>query len=128
LASACGIAAMKGRVAGKEKSTKAPPFDETRLEDYLSQNIPGFSGPLTVQRFEPIEAMERLIEWLPKQLPPARATSLVHGDLQLDNMIFHQRAPRLVALLDWELSTLGDAPRRVYLRSPSLNKVEERHG
>jgi Phosphotransferase enzyme family len=79
---------MKGRVAGKEKSTKAPPFDETRLEDYLSQNIPGFSGPLTVQRFEPIEAMERLIEWLPKQLPPARATSLVHGDLQLDNMIF----------------------------------------
>jgi aminoglycoside phosphotransferase (APT) family kinase protein len=51
--------------------------------------------------------MDRLIEWLPAHIPPGDATSLVHGDFRVDNMIFHPTEPRVLAVLDWELSTLG---------------------
>jgi aminoglycoside phosphotransferase (APT) family kinase protein len=53
-------------------------------------------------------AMDRLVEWLPAHLPAGEETSLVHGDFRADNMIFHPSEPRVVAVLDWELSTLGD--------------------
>jgi aminoglycoside phosphotransferase (APT) family kinase protein len=53
-------------------------------------------------------AMDRLVEWLPAYLPAADETSLVHGDFRADNMIFHPTEPHVVAVLDWELSTLGD--------------------
>jgi aminoglycoside phosphotransferase (APT) family kinase protein len=52
--------------------------------------------------------MENLIEWLPRNLPAEQPGCIFHGDLRLDNMIFHPTEPRVVALLDWELSTLGD--------------------
>jgi aminoglycoside phosphotransferase (APT) family kinase protein len=59
----------------------------------------------------PIEAMERLIEWLPAHMPPsardASQVSVVHGDFRLDNLVFHPGEPRILAVLDWELSTLG---------------------
>jgi aminoglycoside phosphotransferase (APT) family kinase protein len=51
--------------------------------------------------------MERLIEWLPAHIPPGDETSIVHGDFRCDNMIFHPSEPRILAVLDWELSTLG---------------------
>ncbi len=51
--------------------------------------------------------MERLLEWLPAHVPQDDQTCLVHGDFRLDNMIFHPREPRVLGLLDWELSTLG---------------------
>jgi aminoglycoside phosphotransferase (APT) family kinase protein len=51
--------------------------------------------------------MDRLIDWLPAHVPPGDETTIVHGDLRLDNMIVHPTEPRVVALLDWELSTLG---------------------
>ena len=54
-----------------------------------------------------IDAMERLIEWLPQHIPPGDETALVHGDYRLDNLIFHPGEPRILAVLDWELSTLG---------------------
>jgi len=60
---------------------------------------------------DPIPAMERLIEWLPAHLPQDPAwrdeTRIFHGDLRIDNMIFHPTEPRVLAVLDWELSTLG---------------------
>jgi aminoglycoside phosphotransferase (APT) family kinase protein len=55
-----------------------------------------------------IPAMERLIAWLPKTIPEQTRTTVVHGDYKLDNVMFHPREPRLVAILDWELSTLGE--------------------
>jgi aminoglycoside phosphotransferase (APT) family kinase protein len=51
--------------------------------------------------------MERLIEWLPRNIPPGDDTSIVHGDLRIDNLMFDHHSSRIVALLDWELSTLG---------------------
>ena len=60
---------------------------------------------------EPIEAMDRLIEWLPAHMPASAMdesqVSIVHGDYRLDNLIFHPTEPRVLAVLDWELSTLG---------------------
>ncbi|MCM5680013.1 phosphotransferase family protein [Schlegelella sp. S2-27] len=60
---------------------------------------------------EPIEAMDRLIEWLPEHIPASARddsqVSVVHGDYRLDNLIFHPTEPRVLAVLDWELSTLG---------------------
>jgi aminoglycoside phosphotransferase (APT) family kinase protein len=54
-----------------------------------------------------IPAMDRLIEWLPRRLPRADETSIVHGDYRIDNVIFDASEPRILAVLDWELSTLG---------------------
>lgn len=54
------------------------------------------------------DAMERLIEWLPEHLPEQRRTTIVHGDYGLNNVVVHPTEPRIVAMLDWELSTLGD--------------------
>jgi aminoglycoside phosphotransferase (APT) family kinase protein len=51
--------------------------------------------------------MDALIAWLPHNIPPGDATSIVHGDFRLDNLIFHPTEPRVLAVLDWELSTLG---------------------
>jgi aminoglycoside phosphotransferase (APT) family kinase protein len=51
--------------------------------------------------------MDKLIEWLPAHIPPSDETSIVHGDFRIDNMIFHPTEPRVIAVLDWELSTLG---------------------
>jgi len=53
------------------------------------------------------EEMDRLVQWLPQHLPPDEETAIVHGDFRVDNMIFHPTEPRVLAVLDWELSTLG---------------------
>ena len=55
----------------------------------------------------PVVGMDELCDWLPDNIPPGDETSLVHGDYRCDNMIFHPTEPRVVAVLDWELSTLG---------------------
>jgi aminoglycoside phosphotransferase (APT) family kinase protein len=51
--------------------------------------------------------MDRLIDWLPAHIPPGDETTVVHGDYRMDNLIFHPSEPRIIAVLDWELSTLG---------------------
>lgn len=53
-------------------------------------------------------SMQRLMEWLPENLPAADETTLVHGDYRLDNLVFDPSQPRVIGVLDWELSTLGD--------------------
>ncbi|MCS6996132.1 MAG: phosphotransferase [Casimicrobiaceae bacterium] len=82
--------------------------DFGRHEGYLARQIARWSKQYRASETEPIEAMDRLIDWLPAHLPPGgEETALVHGDYRLDNVIFHPTEPRIVAVLDWELSTLG---------------------
>jgi aminoglycoside phosphotransferase (APT) family kinase protein len=52
--------------------------------------------------------MDRLIAWLPQNIPPEGESRIIHGDFRCDNMIFHPSEPRIVAVIDWELSTIGD--------------------
>ena len=75
--------------------------------NYFARQIERWTRQYQASVTEPIEAMERLIEWLPQHIPPGDDTSIVHGDYRLDNMIFHPTEPRILAVLDWELSTLG---------------------
>ncbi len=81
--------------------------DYGRPGNYFVRQIGRWTKQYRASETEPIEAMERLIEWLPANIPPGDETTLVHGDYRLDNMIFHPREPRVVAVVDWELSTLG---------------------
>ena len=75
--------------------------------NYFARQIDRWSRQYKASETEPIEAMDRLIEWLPKNIPAGDATSIVHGDFRADNMIFHKTEPRVLAVIDWELSTLG---------------------
>ena len=76
--------------------------------NYIERQIARWSKQYQASETEPIEAMDNLIAWLPKNIPPEAATTVVHGDYRLDNAIFHPAEPRILAVLDWELSTLGD--------------------
>jgi aminoglycoside phosphotransferase (APT) family kinase protein len=82
--------------------------DFGRPGNYFARQIDRWSRQYKASETEKIEAMDRLIEWLPQHIPPGERTSIVHGDYRLDNMIFHPNEPRVAAVLDWELSTLGD--------------------
>lgn len=82
--------------------------DYGRREGFLSRQFATWTRQYRAAESHKIEAMERLIEWLPSHLPPEVPPRIFHGDLRLDNMIFHSTEPRVAALLDWELSTLGD--------------------
>jgi aminoglycoside phosphotransferase (APT) family kinase protein len=75
--------------------------------NYLARQIDRWTRQYKASETEKIEAMDALIEWLPKNIPAGDETSIVHGDYRLDNMIFHPAEPRILAILDWELSTLG---------------------
>lgn len=75
--------------------------------NYFARQVDRWSRQYRASETERIEAMELLIEWLPKNIPPGDETSIVHGDYRIDNMIFHPTEPRVLAVLDWELSTLG---------------------
>jgi len=74
---------------------------------YIQRQVARWTQQYRASETEKNEAMERLIEWLPEHIPAAEETSIVHGDFRLDNAIFHPREPRILAVLDWELSTLG---------------------
>ena len=75
--------------------------------DYVARQVSRWSRQYRASELERIEQMDRLIEWLPLNIPPGDETSVVHGDYRLDNAIFHPTEPRILAVLDWELSTLG---------------------
>lgn len=79
-------------------------------QNYLSRQIERWTRQYRASETERLEAMERLIDWLPARLPPGlddEPGTLVHGDYRLDNLIFHPTEPRVLAVIDWELSTLG---------------------
>ena len=77
-------------------------------ENYVARQVERWSKQYRASETEQIDAMERLIDWLPKHIPAGGPARLVHGDYRLDNLIVARDRPAIVAVLDWELSTLGD--------------------
>ena len=79
--------------------------------NYFERQIGRWSKQYSASITQPIDEMDRLMAWLPAHVPAAAMdpamVSIVHGDFRLDNLIFHPTAPRVLAVLDWELSTLG---------------------
>ncbi|MBP6546563.1 MAG: phosphotransferase [Phenylobacterium sp.] len=82
--------------------------DYGRPGNYMGRQVERWTKQYKASETEHIEEMERLIKWLPESLPEQERTSIVHGDYRLDNMVLHATEPRVVAVLDWELSTLGE--------------------
>jgi aminoglycoside phosphotransferase (APT) family kinase protein len=75
--------------------------------NYFARQIGRWSKQYQLSETDPVPEMNRLIDWLPAHIPEGDETGIVHGDYRLDNMIFHPTEPRVLAVLDWELSTLG---------------------
>jgi aminoglycoside phosphotransferase (APT) family kinase protein len=82
--------------------------DFGRGEAYVARQIARWSEQYRASETAKIAAMDRLIEWLPGQVPPQARIAIVHGDYRLDNLILAPESPEIVAVLDWELATLGD--------------------
>jgi len=75
--------------------------------NYFARQISRWGGQYRASETRTVEAMDRLMEWLPEHIPDDESASIVHGDFRLDNMIIHPDEPRVIAVLDWELSTIG---------------------
>ena len=81
--------------------------DYGRPDAYVARQVKRWTDQYLASQTSDIASMNRLIDWLPAHVPEDDASSLVHGDFRLDNMIFHPSEPRALAVIDWELSTLG---------------------
>ena len=82
--------------------------DYGRPGNYFERQVARWTKQYRASETGRIESVERLIDWLPRTLPPQDRTAIVHGDYRIDNLIYAPDAPRVAAVLDWELSTLGD--------------------
>ena len=82
--------------------------DFGRADGYVARQVRRWSQQYRASAGTPIEAMDRLIAWLPDNLPPDGPARIVHGDYRLDNLILAPDENRVAAVIDWELSTLGD--------------------
>ena len=76
--------------------------------DYVARQIHRWTKQYQLSETKTIKEMNELIEWLPENIPPGDKTTIVHGDYRLDNMILHPTESKVIAVLDWELCTLGD--------------------
>jgi len=82
--------------------------DFGRGDNYVARQVERWSKQYRASETEKIEEMERLLAWLPAHLPPPAPVRIVHGDYRLDNIILAPSQPAVRAVIDWELSTLGD--------------------
>ncbi|XP_059884053.1 acyl-CoA dehydrogenase family member 10 isoform X1 [Delphinus delphis] len=96
----CKIHSVDLKAAGLE--------DYGKHGDYVARQVQTWIKQYRASETSTIPPMERLIEWLPLHLPRQQQTTVVHGDFRLDNVLFHPETAKVLAVLDWELSTLGD--------------------
>jgi aminoglycoside phosphotransferase (APT) family kinase protein len=91
----------------KVDSMKVGLGDYGRSGQYIARQLARWTKQYAELKTEHIEAMEQLSAWLPEHIPAEDPTTIAHGDYRLGNLIVHPTEPRIVAVLDWELSTLG---------------------
>jgi aminoglycoside phosphotransferase (APT) family kinase protein len=82
--------------------------DFGRPGNYMARQIARWSRQYRASETVKQPAMDALIDWLPAHLPPEGKPAIVHGDYRMDNLVFHKTEPRVIGVLDWELSTIGD--------------------
>jgi aminoglycoside phosphotransferase (APT) family kinase protein len=76
--------------------------------NYMGRQVDRWTKQYRASETVKLDTMESLMDWLPRTLPHQDRSTVVHGDYRLDNMVLHPTEPRVIAVLDWELSTLGD--------------------
>ncbi|WP_414475603.1 phosphotransferase family protein [Microvirga sp. M2] len=81
--------------------------DYGKSGNYFARQIGRWTRQWELSRTRTDANIDRLIDWLPKNIPEDDATVVTHGDFRIGNVMFHPREPRVIAILDWELSTLG---------------------
>jgi len=81
--------------------------DYGRPGNYVARQVHRWTAQYRASETERIDAMERLIEWLPAHIPAEDAAAIVHGDYRPGNLLLHATEPRIAAVIDWELSTIG---------------------
>jgi len=97
--------------------------------NYFERQLGRWAGQYCASELKPIPAMDTLMQWLDAEQPEDDGrVALVHGDYRLDNMVFHPEKPEIIAVLDWELSTLGHpfadlAYQCMQLRMPARGSI-----
>jgi aminoglycoside phosphotransferase (APT) family kinase protein len=81
--------------------------DYGRPQAYVARQLARWTKQYEASKLDDIPEMDRLIDWLNRHIPAEDETTIAHGDYRMENLIFHPTEPRIVAVLDWELSTLG---------------------
>ena len=81
--------------------------DYGRVGGYMTRQVGRWSKQYEASKTGDLPAMDKLMAWLPEHLPEDQETTIAHGDFRLENMLFHPTEPRILAVVDWELSTLG---------------------
>lgn len=82
--------------------------DYGKSGNYVARQVHRWSKQYQELDLDRIPAMDRLAEWLPENIPASEDIRIVHGDYRIDNIMFHKTEPKIIAVLDWELSTIGD--------------------
>lgn len=81
--------------------------DYGKVGHYMERQIRRWTKQYDASKTDDVESMDLLLEWLPNNIPEGDETTIAHGDFRLENLIIHPTEPRVIAVLDWELSTLG---------------------
>jgi aminoglycoside phosphotransferase (APT) family kinase protein len=81
--------------------------DYGRVGGYITRQVSRWSQQYEASKTDNLPAMDHLMKWLPNHIPDDNETTIAHGDFRLENLIFHPTEPRVLAVIDWELSTLG---------------------
>jgi aminoglycoside phosphotransferase (APT) family kinase protein len=102
--------------------------DYGRTGQYVARQVARWSRQYAELKTEEIPAMEKLAAWLPAHIPADDPTTIVHGDYRLGNLIIHPSEPRVVAVLDWELSTLGHPLADLAYNCIGYHLAEPPHG
>ncbi|MFT3818899.1 MAG: phosphotransferase family protein [Rubrivivax sp.] len=99
-----------------------------RPEDYFGRQLRRWRRQWELTRTRPIPDIDTLLAWLEAHLPADEAATLTHGDFKLNNLLFHPREPRVVAVLDWELSTLGQPLADVAFNTVAWRSLPSEYG
>jgi aminoglycoside phosphotransferase (APT) family kinase protein len=102
--------------------------DYGRTGHYIARQLARWTRQYAELKTEEIAAMDKLAAWLPEHIPAEDPTGIVHGDYRLGNLIVHPTEPRIVAVLDWELSTLGHPLCDIAYNCLGYHLVEPPHG